>query len=138
MMKKPNIFLFTLLLLLLLPLLHLRAQLFYQVDTLEAGDSVKTIALNGKCAYYTVTATSLSPEGVTDSLFAFNTFNKTSAIRFVGISDETVGTAAAIPTGSSLNYFLWDPYIDTLKLVRTNSVWSAGWKLILTVKGITP
>lgn len=137
-MKKLNIFFLSLLSLLLLLSLPLKAQLFYQVDTLEAGDSVKTISLNGKCAYYTVTATSLSPGGVTDTLFAYNVFNKTSPIRFVGISDDTDGIRAIIPTGSSLNYFLWDPYIDTLKLVRTNSVWSDGWKLIVTVKGITP
>ncbi len=137
-MKKSNLFFLVLLCLVSMSSTRSKAQLFYQVDTLEAGDSIKTIALNGKCTYYTVTATSLSPAGVSDSLFAFNTFNKTSPIRFVGISDETNGNIAVVPTGSSLNYFLWDPYIDNLKLVRTNSVWSSTWKLIVTVKGITP
>lgn len=115
-----------------------QSRLYYQIDTLKPGDSTATFALKGECAYYTVMAISESPGGVKDSIYAYNTFAYTSPIRFVGISDATNDTRAVVTSGSSLNYFLWDPYINTLKLVRTNTVWGANWRVILVIKGVTP
>jgi hypothetical protein len=123
---------------LLLCFSSLKAQsYFYAVDTLKAGDSTKTYILNGKYDYVTVTAKSESGAGVIDSLYAFNVFNITSPVKLKGISDATDGNIGVVPSGASLNYFLWDPYIGTLKIIRTTRVWASGWKLILTVKAIT-
>ena len=111
---------------------------FYAVDTLETGDSIKTYTLSGKYSYVTVTARSISPSGVVDTLHAFNVFSDTSKIAMRKIQNFADDSLGVIPAGKTFNFFLLDPYISTLRLVRTTRVWQAGWRLIITIKAIKP